>query len=318
MSPAPDGLSRQAGSLLLRLLEQPEPILSSIALRQHYPDAGKELLGRRLLNAWDSELVDVSDDAGGDLPVSVSSHPGGEGSGYFSEVSGWVKVELGHLTRYKVEVPSSIEAVTIHLAWRPKRSPAPLFAEDVWDLGSARLSPRGKPTEIWFARRLADKAIHDVVSGLVCRRPSPSIRVILTTTPAGLLGETAISGHIVISVLDVIAEGSGAAVDPSILAARLGAEEVPRGKPVYLSADGTALWIREERIGLKSPIHIAIVGLLVEAATHGRGCTTRELLKNKRAPSGARSLDQAFGRKWRLLRPHLGWDGTHWRFLVEA
>ncbi|MDQ3560574.1 MAG: hypothetical protein M3453_15600, partial [Pseudomonadota bacterium] len=102
MSAPRDGISRRAGRLLFDLLEQTEPVLSSLALRDHFPVVGQELVKNGLLQPWGSELADVVGDLADDRPVSVLPSPDGKGLGFFSEASGWVSVPTEGLGRYRV------------------------------------------------------------------------------------------------------------------------------------------------------------------------------------------------------------------------
>jgi hypothetical protein len=308
-----DGLGRAAGSLLLKLLEQPEPVLSKTTIENYFSVAGRDLIAAGLLRPYGSDLVDVSGDAADDRPVAVQASPHEDGLGYFSEIAGWTRVPAESLTRYKIDIPSAITAITERLAWPAAFRPAALLGDCIWDLGAARLLRRDPLVPVWFVRRIREPEIQKAVADQVKRRPAQALRVILVSTPLEPIRDCSLPGHLLVSIHDVVAQGAGIAVDPTILAALVGGgRAIPTSDALYLSPDGRLLIIRGEEISFKSDIHIAIVRLLMEGRASGRRYTTEELLKKGRSNSGA--LHRAFGGKWDLLRPHLVREDGGWRF----
>jgi hypothetical protein len=313
MSALLDALSRRAGLLLLDILDQQQPVISSGALRDHVPAPGQELLNIGLLLPHGSEMACSEGDVA-DVPVSVLPRLDGAGLGFFSEASGWISVSPDLLRRYRADIPAAIAGMTDRLEWRGNSEPAALAGDDIWELGSARILRRGPLTEVWFARRVREEQVQKVLGDLALRRPpAKPFRVILTSTPADRLAGITLHGHIVVSVRDVLIHGGGLSVDPGIIAARISGEPDPAsGTALYLSPDGRRLVINGTTIPLNSEIHRKIVAMLVAGHRDGRRYSARELLEA--AGSGAGALHRAFGEKWTVLRPHLSSASGGWGF----
>lgn len=304
-------VSREAGALLLDLLDQREPVLSPPALRDHYPAVGQELIDAGLLHPWGTELADVAVDGADEEPVAVL--PSDHGYGYFSEASGWVEVQVGRLRRHRADIPLAIAAMTSKLDCGSPSSSSALATDYVWDLGAVQLLKRGPLTQIWFARRVADEQIVKELIDLARRRPPTFNRVILTSTPAESWAGISVPGNVVVSVRDILAHGAGLAIDPAILGARVGGlAEAPVGQILYLSPDRRSLVIQGKRIPLKSDIHRKIIEMLVAGRAEGRRYSAHELLDASGSEAGA--LHRAFGKKWKLLRSYLSSDGSGWGF----
>jgi hypothetical protein len=317
MSAQPDGISRRAGSLLFDILEQREPVLSSLIMREHFPALGQKLRASGLLRRWGSELADVAGDLGMDQPVTVLPSPNGEGLGFFSGISGWVEVPPERLSRYRVDIPAAIAAIAGRLRWCGKFKPSALIEDDIWELGTSRMLTRGAVTEVWFARRLRHQNVLEALKEFVQRRPSAhGLRLVLTSTPGDAITGLTLPRHVLVSIRDILGPEDGLAVHPDLAAARIrGTLAFPTNEAIYLSPDSRTLIINgTARILFRSRIHIEIIEQLVEAYRANRGCSTAELLEG--SDSQSKSLDQAFGPKWKVLRPYLKWEAGAWRFAV--
>src|SRR5829696_1461799 len=69
---APPTLDRDSVELLLQVLEMPEPVLSGIAMHDHYVTAAAPLIAGGLLKALGHEAVDVAAEQQSDTPVPLS------------------------------------------------------------------------------------------------------------------------------------------------------------------------------------------------------------------------------------------------------
>jgi hypothetical protein len=312
MSAPRDRVSRNAGELLLDILEQTEPVFSSLAFSDHFPVLGQELVEAGLLRPWGGELADVVDDLADDRPVSVLAAADG-GYGFFSEASGWVPTPADRLRRYKVNVATAVTFIVAPMRWPVGLRLNALASDLILELGAARILKRGAATEVWFARRLDVEGVRKAFREQTQRRPATNLRAVLTSTPADRFADLAIPGHMIVSVRDLIAHDAGLTVDPAILAARItGAPDPVAAEALYLSPDRRKLVVNEATITLNSEIHQKIVAMLVAGHRTGRRYSARELLGA--AGSGAGALHRAFGKKWNDLRPHLSSHGGGWGF----
>src|SRR3954447_541364 len=91
MSDNPLVLAPAALALLLELLEQPEPVLSGMALRNFHGCTGAALLAAGLLYADGHETVAAAEEEGDGVPVSLTWSPEEESYGYFS-AAGWTSI----------------------------------------------------------------------------------------------------------------------------------------------------------------------------------------------------------------------------------
>ena len=167
---------------------------------------------------------------------------------------------------------------------------------------------------IWFARRLSSRAVWANVAEAAQRRPTTRLRILLTSTPIVRLHESALPGHVIVSVSDAI-DFEDMAVRADVLAALLdGTSAVSVDVPLYLSPTGQQLIVHGNiAIGFKSEIHVAILRRLVEGYQDGKRHTARELLDH--AQSSAKTLRQAFGSKrWAELEPYLKSRNGLWGF----
>lgn len=307
-----DGLSPAAGALLLDLLEQTEPVITQIALADHFPGAGAELLSRGLLLRHGSSEIVISAE---DVPMAVIASPAGDGLGYFSPKEGWQSVPPEMLQCFRVDIPAAIAAIAARIAWSGGLQPVELQDELLWELGDARIARRGPLTSMWFARRLGEPPVAQAISSYVGKRPSEGSRLLLTSTPSSDIGMDG-AGLLIIGVRDVLARGAGLAVDHRILTARLtGRANAPPDQPVHLSPDGRSLFIRgEEVLTITGDIQKKIVAKLVKAYGPNLWCSASELLDNAGSESGA--LHRAFGKQWSRVRPHLENRNGLWRLIA--
>jgi hypothetical protein len=309
MSRPVPGLTPAAVNLLLELLEQQQPVLSAAAAP--LAEGADALLRSGLLIRAGDEAVIASLDDHEDVPVSL--FPTGEDGAvaYYSPSSGPVIVPPEQLQMHRVDLPKAFALLAVELAlprgWRPME----LVEGLLWEIGHARLPGRKARIPVWFARRLSARRVVQAVAVAALARPHLDLRVLLSNTDAERAIEISIPGMAVVSVRDVLARADGLAIDPAILAARLGmpplAAKAPG--PVVLSADGTKLTINGRHVAdFRSAKQIDAIRQLVKAYYAGDRLRARDLTEFA-------NLESFFGkRKWALLAPHLESEDGAWGF----
>ncbi len=292
-------LSSDAVGLLLEVLELREPVLSGAAVELRVP-AAEVLQAAGLLMPDGHEAVSASLADHDDVPVSLTWSNRLEALCYFDPASGPVAVPTERLTRFGLDVPAVLAAMTAYLDL-PQGQPAmPLINGLLWELGNARIGRRPL-VPVWFARRLWDSTVRQQVAGVLLARPHPRQRVILTSTWPDRLASAVFPGTAVIAVLDVLHSADALAVDVDIVDARLGGVPLPQeAGPITLSLDGRQLRINGgEPIVFRSDRQIDAISRLVSAYHAGKRLRIREI-------TDARTLNILFGgAKWKLLSPNL-------------
>ena len=273
------------------------------ALVDYHGPAGQALVDAGLMVADGFGRSVIADDEDGSPMMEVETDPV-RGLGYHSPFRGWVRVDRVRLQRFRVALGRVSELLLTDELRPLPRGPRDLDGGLVWDIGEMRLT-RGPITSVWFARRLGDHDVLQRVRAAAERRPSPSLRLLLTSTPhQRLLAETLPMMNIV-PIADVLSSDEPAMIDPAILKARFaGQTEGIVTTPLHLSEDGRTLTIRGTiRIAFRSEAQIRVIRALVDAY-HNR---TRVSASATLAAAGltARTFKQAFGQKWKELRPHL-------------
>jgi hypothetical protein len=237
MSDTPARLSREAIAVLLSALEAPQSALSAPALQSFSPHIGAQLLQAGLLKQEGHEAVATSFVDHDDSPVALTRSAQHGGFGYFSPAVGWVGVPHADITRYPVEIIRVMAALSGKMRLPTRTTPLALVAGHLWEIGRARFGQRTHQTPIMFGRRLFDARIWQAVRDILGARPSQQRRVILTSTRPDRLPE-APNGTVLISILDVLGDWEGLALDPAVIAARLDCLPLVDNDSIVLIGDG--------------------------------------------------------------------------------
>lgn len=244
MSKATPALDGKAVNLLLNIIETPNATIAGAVLRDYFGSQAGQLISANLLEHCGNELATTSMADHDDAPVSVTWSAEHSGYGYFSASSGWVTVPDERLAAFAVKFPILLAQMVVQLDVASRAGATNLIPELLWEIGDARVGRRSHRVPVWFARRLHDQRIWKQVKDAASRRPQSHIRVLLTSTPSARLPDEPLPGHLVVSARDVIDFGSGLAVRPDVLVARLdGAHRPDVREPVYLSPSGQQLII---------------------------------------------------------------------------
>lgn len=302
-------LSAGAISLLLELLEQPEPILSGAAAELE-PTLTDQLIACELLVHYDFEHVTTSMTDYDDVPVSLTWSEQLGSLTYFSGSAGLITVDQEKLRRWRVAVDRMLGSAIVDFDLQVGRNPYPLIDGLLWEIGDARLSKHRPRTPIWFARRLWDNSVQEQVSNFARVRPSTRQRVILTSSRAGRFHGFNVPGSMLVSLTDVLVRPNQLVVDVEILSSRLGmAPELDVAGPISLSPDGKTLRINGgPPVQFRSVPQIAAIRRLTDAFRTGVGVPVSDLTDHG-------SPRRMFGAsKWKVLGPHLKSVNGLWSF----
>lgn len=287
-------LDRRALDLLLVVLETPEGFLAGSVLEDHYLEAGKALTAVGLLTPAGHEAIAVSMADHDDAPVFLGRSDDGSSFGYFSPTAGWVKVADSRLIRYRARPESLATLFGAQLGIAGRAQVLPLVPDHLWEIGPARIGRRAHRTLVLFGRRLADPAIWRRIRDVLRARPSPHIRILLTSTPPERLPEDMASRVRVVWLPHVLVAGAGLVIDPEILAARLdGVEHRASTGPIEIIGDGREVRLFGKSFLLKKGVtQRRIVMFLYERYLNGElQVSTEEIVAELDLRTGARIRD---------------------------
>ena len=303
-------ISSRALSLLLYLLETNEFKFTHEALSYH-GSVGEELIKSGLVAPCGYDLAATLDEDENRLvAVAVDDR----GLGYHDPASGWTSVDQATLQLFRPEM-TRVFQMLLGRELRPHHAGLlEIEPASIWELGSAYLT-KTKPTSVWFARRLGCNKNMERLVAMLQRRPTGGLRLILTSTRSERLPATPLPYASTIPIHDVLSASARTEIDFSILKTRFAGTPVTITAPLDLSQDGRVLTIHGETvIRSRGGIQMKILRLLVEAYRKGRGLRADDLLT--KSGSAAGSLDQAFGAKWKELKPFLKSEGGLWRLVI--
>lgn len=240
------------------------------------------------------EAVDVSMADHDDIPVPLHRSSDGSGFGYFSPTAGWVKVADSRLIRYRVD-PESLAALFGHqLGVAGRAQVLSMVPDHLWEVGTARIGRRAHRTPVLFGRRLADPAVWRRMKDALRARPSPHVRVLLTSTLPERLPEDLPSGVRVIWFPHVLVADAGLTVDAEILAARLdGIEPRVVSGPIEIIGDGREVRLYGKSFLFKKGVtQRRIIRFLYERYQNGElQMSTDEIVAELELRDGARIRD---------------------------
>lgn len=304
-----------AGELLLNIVETADAVVSGGVLAEYFSSAGAQLRDNGLLLPHGQETATVSLTDHADESVSVIWSADHNGYGYFSPTAGWVAVTDEQIRRFRVNFSVVIARLMLRADWNSRHGAVALIPDLLWEIGDVRIGRRAQRVPIWFGRRLHDPSVWRQVGDVAKTRPTPHLRILLTSTPDHRRPESSLPGHVVVGVRDVIDFNAGLVINPDILAALLdGAPPEDVHERVHLSRSGQTLVINGNvTINFKSDIHVAAVQKLVQGFRDGKRYSAREILDHAR--SSATTLRQAFGaERWAQLEPYLKSENGLWGF----
>lgn len=305
-------MSASSIALLLRLLEAPQLRYAHDTVVEHHGAVGQALIDARFLVAADHMSVVTADDDDSAM-VDVEMNPDRGEFGYHSPTQGWVKVEKAGLQCYHPDVFRIFTTLLGSELQLGDRRPIDLEGALLFDLELTRLLKRGPKSEVWYARRLSDRVDFDRIRGAIARRPSPRVRLLLTSTPHDRIVAESFPMMRIVPMSDVLSS-AGDRIDAGILKARFAGVAPPVDMPLHLSEDGRHLTINGNTIVFRGPVIIAMLRILVAAYIQNERLPAGLILE--RSGSSATSLDQAFGKRWLEIKPYLKARGGTWGFEI--
>lgn len=308
-------LSRAAANLILAVAATPVARISSAILRDEFEDVAAELEDNALLRKDGQDFAAASLADHNDAPVSVTWSPQDQNWGYFSPSAGWVAVPEDRLTSYCLNFDILLPRVVAELYAARTIPCTPIIPEHLWEMGDVKLPGRGQRIPLWIARRLTDRAIWASFTEAISRRPAPGLRIVISLTPTHRLEKDIHLGHSIIALRDVALAADPLAVDPAILAARVGGGARHDGKLISIGAEGAVVNVRGKIYRFTGVKQRGIIRCLHEAYDAGAPeCVTSQVLEAAECGSSVNTLAKAFSGRtdWRDFIAEEG--GRCWMF----
>lgn len=301
MSDSASPLDRQAAEFLLSVAETPDAAVSAAILDEGYATMTPALKANGLLQPNDHQRAAVSLADHEDEPVNLTWSPEHHSYGYFSPAAGWVAVPSDRLALFGVDFDELFDRLLERLDLPPRCQRVMLVPDLLWEVGEVRLPGRGKRVPLWIGRRFADPTVWSRFGDAIRARPAPGLRIVLSLTPADRLPADVFQAHSLIAVGDV-ADHSGLAVDPGLLAARIASGSQRGDAPISMAADGAAVTVHGKRYTFSGSKQRAVIRQLFEAWQSGHPeRLTAEVLEAAGYSDSVNTLAKAFSKRsdWR-------------------
>jgi hypothetical protein len=282
-------ISRRGGTLLLRLLEQPQPVITHNLLMGL---AGGDLSSSGALKSDGllRSVITMEDD--GPRAVDLEWLPDHKAYGYFSP-DGYILPDPKDLQSYKLDVAWWLKWLASELALVDAGVPFELVKGEAWDLGNCWVTRQSK-VPILFARRLKHQSIAKKLMEALTNRAGRSGGLILTSSKKS--PELAEWPHRfrMMSLADLLShDQKWFRLDRDIIDGMLsplsGGNSAER---VSLSQDLSTLQIDGQMWTFRGEIQKNIIHLLVEASGKGERLRTSDVLR--KAGSQTPDLAKAF------------------------
>ena len=306
MRPQP-ALARNAGELLLALLEQRQPAIAGSVLADLDPDIRLQLRSSGCLQRTSvRQSIQVVGEAGA-AAVDLTWLGDRECYGYFDPADGWVIPDPEEITLYRLDTAWWLAWLTAELDLINAGRPIELVPDHAWDLGDFRAS-RKRVVPLLFARRLRAPDVRAQLATALARRAGRSGGVMVTSTRRVIETLNLPGAHCLMPVAESLtADAARFRLDAALIQGLyLGQPPDATPMPVLdLSPDGMTLSIHGDVLHFRGAVQRAIVKQLVEAHRSGKRLRTGAVLA--KAGSSADSLVKAFSGSphWRTLSLHL-------------
>jgi hypothetical protein len=311
----PVAISRRGGELLLRVLEQQQPLITAAAVAEWLDGAHTALVdaGALELHGAVRSVLVVGED--GPAFRDLTLQPGHNANGYYDAADGSVAVPLDEQRLLRVSLPWWLAWLVSSLELTNSSRPTALVAENAWDIGDLWIDRRRKVPVI-FARRLHREQTCQALAEALTKRAGRGDPLVLTSGRCPPLRLDAGVTLAPVSLLAVLTnDADNFVIDRGLLLSPYNVGQQPAvTSPLYLSPDGRLLTIHGNvTVRFKSDIHVTIIRRLVEGYREGKRYSARELLDH--AHSSAKLLRQAFGeQRWAELEPYLKSENGLWGF----
>ena len=305
MRPQP-ALARNAGELLLALLEQRQPAIAGSVLADLDPNIRFQLRGSGCLQRTSvRQSIQVVGEAGA-AAVDLTWLGDRECYGHFDPADGWVIPDPEEITLYRLDTAWWLAWLTAELDLINAGRPIELVADHAWDLGDFRVS-RKRVVPLLFARRLRTPGVRAQLATALARRAGRSGGVMLTSSRRVIETLNLPGAHCLMPVAESLtADAARFRLDAALIQG-LYLGQPPDATPVALldlSPDGMTLTIHGDVLHFRGAVQRAIIKHLVDAHRSGKRLRTSVVLA--KAGSSADSLVKAFSGSphWRTLSLH--------------
>jgi len=309
-------IPRCGGELLLRVLEQNEPIIAAAETDALPSDLLAALLKAGALERHTATRTAVIAHDDGTRFVDLVWYPDRNAYGYFDAADGHVVLEPEAQAAFRVNLPWWLRRLVTCLDLSNATQPTEIVLDHAWEIGDLWIT-RQRKVPMVFARRLHLNATLEALQEALAKRRGRGGGLILTSSQTSLRTFIDDPPYQVMSIFDVLTnDAENFAIDRGLLTSAYVAAKKDRvvTEPLDLSLDGRRLVINGNvTIDFKTDIHIMIIQQLVNGYRAGKRFRASELLKE--AKSGVTTLRRAFGaKKWALLEPHVKSHDGLWAF----
>jgi hypothetical protein len=309
-------LSRRSGELLLRVLEQTEPVIAAAATEELPSGVASALLAIGALAHQRASRTALVADDGGSRFVDLVWYPDRNAYGYFDAADGLVVLAPDTQAVFRVNLNWWLDRLSAWLDLTNASHPTETVPDHAWDIGDLWISPQRK-IPVLFARRLDLNVTIEALRAVLTKRAGRSGGLILTSSRNPLRTFVEDQSYQVTTIFDVLTnDADDFAIDRTlVLSPYVGVKKNRIAtEPLDLSPDGRRLVINGSvTIAFKSDVHITIIRRLVAGHREGKRFRASELLDD--AYSGVTTLRRAFGaKKWALLGPFLKSRDGLWAF----
>jgi hypothetical protein len=296
-------LSRAAGELLLRLIDQNPPVVVQVTLDDFNAEAGRELIAAGALVAEGfARSITLFDD---DEPRNVDLVWLDQQSayGYFSAADGFVIPNPKSLQFYRADFGWWLKWLTAELNLVNGGKPTIVISDTCWIAGDIWVTSKTK-VPLVFARRLTSRSIAVEVGSFLKQRVVENGAVLLTCSRRFSRIDLPDRFELksVQSVLN--SDGNNFAIDRAQLLARwTGFSASQPTDRISLSPDGRVLTLHGQVLHLSGRVHRSIVRKLFDAYVSGKPVRTQDVLSE--AGSTVDTIAKAFrgSKHWEVLGP---------------
>ena len=279
-------LSRAAGDIVLKLLEQPQCTIVERTLLELSEPAGLELrkLGAIVEFSTARSLI-VADDRG-ERSVDVSWNAQTGSYCYFDSADCFVPVPASSLRVLRLEFRWWLAWLAAHLELANSGKPTELVPDQAWDLGDLWVGSRRKVPVVFARRQRKLVDVHALVNALRSRA-GRAAGVLLTSTPVTRF-EAPLEYRVRPIALILTPDALRFELDRKSLSAAFDSTEIEVG--IDLSPDNRVLSLHGETFVLRGEKQPAILRKLINAHRQGKRLRTAEVLANHSANSFAKAF----------------------------
>jgi hypothetical protein len=307
MAPVP--LSRAAGELLLRIIDQNPPVILQMTLNEFDLKSGSELVaaGALVPDGFARSITLFEDE--GPRNVDLLWLDQKIAYGYFSASDGLVVPDQKSLQLYRADFGWWFRWVTAALDLVNAGKPLNVVPDACWILGDIWVSSRIK-VPLVFAKGLRSRSVALDLAASLSGRTAPNGGIVLTTTrqPSAVAWPDRFDLKGIQALLN--ANSKHFEIEKSQLVARWTLPAAADScSSISLSPDNRILMLQGRALHLRGPVHQSIVRKLYSAHLVGKPARTRDVL-SKAGPQ-VDTIAKAFHRSplWEVLRHRIRSSG---------